>query len=46
LHTWENLKADFKGGKVIYFKVGIQVHDMIECETNLHEKKWYWSIKN
>ncbi len=35
-HIWESLKANFNGGKITHFKVGIQVHEIRKNETNLH----------
>ncbi len=35
-HIWESLKANFKGGKITHFKVGIQVHEIRKSETNWH----------
>jgi hypothetical protein len=35
-HTWESLRANFKGGKITHFEVDIPMHEMKKHEINWH----------
>ncbi len=35
-HASKSLKADFNGGKMTHFKVGIQMNDMVKHEIHWH----------